>query len=92
MRYKICYRPGATNTTADALSRRTPEASLAVISVCTPTWLSDIAASYETNPQAQKIIQDVSRRPDPKLRFSMHDDLLYFRNRLWLEGSPSLQQ
>lgn len=92
LRYKICYRPGPTNSAADALSRRTPDASITAISVCKSAWLDDIVASYETNPQVQNIIRDLDRRPDPKKRFAMRDGLLYFRDRIWLGGSPSLQQ
>lgn len=80
MRYKICYRPGATNTAADVLSRRVPGHLLTAVSVCTLAQLLDIAASYESNPQVQKIIRDLSQRPDPKHRFSMCNGLLYFRD------------
>ena len=82
LRYVIKYKKGAENTVADALSRATTTEVLHTISVCQPAWLEDILASYNTNPQAQRLLEQLAVRPDPKGRFSTRDGLLYFRNRL----------
>ncbi|KAM3348690.1 hypothetical protein ACQJBY_022133 [Aegilops geniculata] len=93
LRYKICYRQRATNSAADALSRRVHlTEQVSVISVCQPTWIEDIRASYDNNEQVWKIREQLRQRPDPKGRFTWSGDLLYFRNRLWLGGSSALQQ
>ncbi|KAM3402096.1 hypothetical protein ACQJBY_006196 [Aegilops geniculata] len=93
LRYKICYRPGTTNSVVDALSRRIhPEEHLTATSICQPAWIDDIHASYDCNDQVQKIYEQLHRCPDPKDRFAWTNGLLYFRGRLWLGGSAVLQQ
>jgi hypothetical protein len=93
LQYKLCYRKGAENSAADALSRRSHEslATVATITECQPAWIVDVRASYATNPHAQALIQKLQTAPDAKDRFTMHDGILYFRNRIWLGGSPQLQ-
>lgn len=93
LQYKIIYRPGTTNSAADALSRRVNNIEqAAAISICQPAWLEEIRNSYTNNPQAIKIISNLEQCPDPKGRFSYTDGLLYFRKRIWLGGVPELQQ
>lgn len=93
LRYKICYRQGTTNSAVDALSRcRHEQNQTMAISVCQPTWIDDIRDSYADNPHARKLIEQFSQQSDPKGRFSVSDGLLYFRQLLWLGGSPAIQQ
>jgi hypothetical protein len=86
LQYRICYRKGEENRAADALSRRQhpEENQIAGILVCQPAWLKDVKASYAANPHATKLIQQLRQHTDPKGRFSLHDNILYFRDRIWL--------
>lgn len=94
LQYRIAYRKGADNRVADALSRRqhNNNVSLSVISICKPDWLEDIKASYQSNPAAQSWITKLRIAPDPHGHFSLDNDLLYFRGRTWLGGTPTLQE
>jgi hypothetical protein len=93
LQYKLCYRKGLENRAADALSRRQhdPQESLAVITECQPAWLADVRASYQGNTQAMNLLAKLQVSPDSKQRFKMADSILYFRNRIWLGGSPEMQ-
>lgn len=93
LQYKLCYRKGVENIAADALSRRqhdTPTA-VTVITACQAAWLDDVRASYATNAHATAWISKLQLDPDSKGRFSLQNDILYFRNRIWLRGSAQLQ-
>ncbi|KAK1651077.1 hypothetical protein QYE76_068882 [Lolium multiflorum] len=94
LRYRICYRKGEENRAADALSRRQhPESEeVSAISVCQPEWLQDVRASYASNPHATRWIQQLQQHPDPKGRFSLRDNLLYFHQRIWLGGATVMQE
>jgi hypothetical protein len=94
LRYRICYRKGEDNRAADALSRRPHDTieGVAAISVCQPEWLQDVRASYQSNPHAANWIAKLKQQEDPKGRFSLRDDLLYFCRHLWLGGAPTMQE
>ena len=65
---------------------------LHTISVCQPAWLEDIVTSYNANPQAQKLLEQLAVREDPKGRFQLQNGLLRFRGRIWLGGTTAMQQ
>lgn len=92
LQYCIKYKKGSDNGAADALSRAQHAEQLSAISVCQPAWLQDILSSYNSNPQAQRILERLAIRPDPKQRFTVVQGIIRFRNRIWLGGSTALQQ
>ncbi|KAM0865713.1 hypothetical protein ACQ4PT_043087 [Festuca glaucescens] len=94
LQYRLCYRKGVENRAADALSRRShePAETAAAISECQPAWLDDVRNSYSTNPHAAQWIEKLRVGPDSKHRFSLQQGILYFRNRIWLGGSETLQK
>nr|XP_020152320.1 uncharacterized protein LOC109737602 [Aegilops tauschii subsp. strangulata] len=57
-----------------------------------PSWLEDIVASYNCNPQAQRLLEHLAVKEDPKGRFSLQNGILRFQGRIWLGGSTELQQ
>lgn len=59
---------------------------------CQPAWIEDIVASYNSNPQALRLLEQLALRDDPKGRFSLQQGLIRFRGRIWLGGSIALQQ
>ena len=92
LQYKISYKKGSENSAADALSRLQQTEQVLGISSCQPSWLDDIVASYNANPQAQRLLEQLAVKPDPKGRFALSQGVLRFRDRIWLGRSTSLQQ
>ena len=62
LQYRICYKKGAENWVADALSRRpdldqdTATLNQLVSSSVVPKWLEEVMQGYENDAQAQKIL------------------------------------
>lgn len=56
LQFKLVYKKGSDNSAADALSRRPHQDVLFAISELTPSWTSDIQASYVNDEFAQKLI------------------------------------
>uniref|UniRef100_A0A453RBY7 Integrase catalytic domain-containing protein n=1 Tax=Aegilops tauschii subsp. strangulata TaxID=200361 RepID=A0A453RBY7_AEGTS len=92
LHYCIKYRKGVDNSAANSLSRSNPEEILYIVTSCRPAWLEDVLASYNSNPHAQKLLEQLALREDPKKRFSLHQGLLRFRDLIWLGGSTELHQ
>lgn len=68
LQYKIIYKKGSENSAADTLSCLQQTEQVWGISSCQPSWLDDIVASYNSNPQAQRLLEQLTIRPDPKGR------------------------
>jgi hypothetical protein len=64
--YKISYKKGSTNSTADALSRApNPPSCLNAISLAQPVWLQTLQQSYSDNAVAQQLLSKLAiHNPD----------------------------
>lgn len=92
LQYRIVYKKGVENGAADALSRSLPAETLMGVTSCQPTWLEDIIASYNSNQQSERLLEQLVIRPNLKGRFSLVQGLVRFRGRIWLGGSTTMQQ
>lgn len=92
LQFSNCYKEGSDNTPTDARSRANTSEFLHGISSCQPVWLKDVVSSYNGNPQAQRLLEQLAIRDDPKGRFKLQQGLIRFRNRIWLGGSTAMQQ
>ena len=92
LRYRIRYKKGVENTGADALSRANPIDFLNSITSCVPAWLEDVVNSYNNNPHATRLLEQLSLQQDPKGRFSLEKGLIRFRRRIWLGGGMQIRQ
>lgn len=57
-----------------------------------PSWLKDIINSYNSNPHAQKLLEQLAVRNDTKGRFTLQQGIIRFRGRIWLGGGTHIQQ
>ena len=93
----VKYKHGKENVVADALSRKDenllgasiePSAStvgtLCMISFPTPTWLADFKYSYAFDPTVQNIVQAIQFGQVAPKGFTLCNDLLVFKGRLYL--------
>ena len=95
LQYKIVYKPGSSNQTADALSRRSDPSSsstCAALSVVTPQWIQQVVDGYAADPDTQTIIAKLSIDPQAVPKFSLRSGILRFQNRIWVGSNPTLQQ
>lgn len=91
--YKIVYKKGSDNSAADALSRRQhPLPTCFALSVVTPEWCSNIRQGYQSDDQATTILAKLAAKPDSVPNFSLLDDLIHNKDKLWVGNNTSLQQ
>ena len=91
------YKHGKENLVADALSKRVDSldvnsdldgvGTLCIISFPNPTWLDDLKSSYVTDPAVQKLIQAIQSGQNVPAGFTLCNDFLFYKGRLYLEGS-----
>ena len=92
------YKHGKENLVANALSRREAtgdvdvacgkEGTLCIISFPTPNWLDDLKASYITDPTIQQTIQALKSGQNVPVGFTICNDFLFYKGRLFLGSSP----
>jgi len=82
--YEIIYRKGVTNKKADILSRR-PDLFVGSISLMlnNSNFLDELKSAYKSDIDITKIIDNIHNNNSNK-DFSFTDDILYFKNRIYL--------
>ncbi|XP_058733853.1 uncharacterized protein LOC131605523 [Vicia villosa] len=83
--FEIFYKPGKTNSVADALSRKPEETSLMfAISSTIPTFLSHLQQYYTENKTGQDFVTKCLNNQKMQTHFEFKQGLLYFKNRIFL--------
>jgi hypothetical protein len=92
LQYKILYKKGADNGAANALSRhRHPEQLLAISSI-KHQWLDEVVLSYQTDPEAIKLLSQLAAQPDLVTSYSLAQGVIRYRGQVWLGSSKAIQQ
>jgi hypothetical protein len=95
LRYHIMYKRGPDNRAADALSRCPSPAigELAAVSVCLPIWLEEVQQGNQDDPQAQKLMGQLTVEPPegPK-DFTFTEGILRVQGRIWVGCNEGLHR
>jgi hypothetical protein len=84
------YRPGKLNGVADTLSRRADEvATINAISAPTFELFEDLRLESQTDPQAKRICKKL-QAGEVREGWSLHEELLLFRAKIFLPNASSL--
>ena len=92
--YRIEYKRGAENTSADALSRKfqpdTIDSCLSV-SAAVPIWMTDIYDSYKEDPTCTKLLQELAIDPTSNTNFTLQSGILRYKGRLVIGSTTDLR-
>jgi hypothetical protein len=91
LQYKIIYKKGEDNKTADALSRRrSSEAQCLAVTSGTPQWVQLVTKSYEKDAHAQQLLIKLVVDKQSVPHFSFKDGLLRYTQRVWVGQDEAL--
>ena len=99
------YKKGCENKVVDALSRRSDPAceasvsssvsashpTLFFISFPCPSWIEELKDSYKQNPKLQQLLQQFKSGSNYLRLFSLHNDLILYKGRVFLGTQCSLK-
>jgi len=92
LQFKVVYKPGTSNLAADALSRHPlPPDQLNAISSSSPTWLTDVAEGYASDPTTRKLLQDLTLNSDSHPPYTLLNGLIHIGDRIWVGDNKTLQ-
>lgn len=93
LQYRIVYKPGFANRAADALSRRVQEQDGEVIAISTmvPNWVESITSGYQHDPQASKLLKDLTVSGNGTGKFRLSEGILKLGNRVWVGNNVQVQ-
>lgn len=93
LRYRIVYKKGTDNTTADALSRRTHEVgACCAISVVNTQWCTEVVQGYVNDLQAERLLAKLATTSSGFGQFFLVDGVTRHNNRIWVGNNDRLQQ
>jgi hypothetical protein len=93
LRYKICYKKGAENRVADALSRVTnnPCQELTVVSSLQPVWLQELVDTYQSDPHTVKLLSTLAVN-NTFGHFSLQQGIIKYKGKIWVGHNATIQQ
>jgi hypothetical protein len=93
LQYRILYKKGVDNRVADALSRQPHlELQSLAISRLQPAWIQAIVDAYTHDGAAQQLLQRLALHQDPSDSFTLRNDIIRKKNRIWLPADCQIQQ
>lgn len=91
LQFKFQYKKGADNGAADALSHVGHLLSANALSVCQPSWLQEVANSYETDSDTQELLARLAVHSPDELGYELHQGVIRCKGRLFIGANSALQ-
>lgn len=90
--YTIVYKPGKSNTIADALSRRdtSPDSQYLLLTSPTFDFFNILLLENKTLPDLKALHSDFSKDKSSHPHFSIHNGILYFKGKPYLRKDSTL--
>ena len=91
LQFQFQCKKGSENTVADALSRVGHLLAITTTSRSQPVWLQEVLNSYEVDPQAQQLLQQLAIANDNVEGSSLQQGIIKMQDRIWIGANSALK-
>ncbi|MCH82581.1 hypothetical protein A2U01_0003391 [Trifolium medium] len=90
--FRIQYKSGKTNVVADALSRIEDPVHCLTLTMPHFIFLDDLRLLLQNSPEFTTLFQQVQQKPSNFPDYKIHQGLLFYKNKIWLDHSNTFKQ
>lgn len=91
LQFRFQYKRDIDNGAANTLSRVGNRLDLAALSACQLAWVQEVSNSYETDADAQALLQQLALHNPDDDGFELHRGLIRRQGRLWVGANSALR-
>jgi hypothetical protein len=89
--FTLQYKKGPENKVVDALSRVGHNFLTQSTSAVIPIWIQEVINSYVEDPDAQKLLQELSLVSPNSEGYTLSQGLIRFKKKVWVGANSALQ-
>jgi hypothetical protein len=90
LQFTLQYKRGPENKAADALSRMGHSCLTQSTSVVVPIWIQEVINSFSMDPDAQKLLQELSLVSPNSEGYILSQGLIRFKKKVWARANSAL--
>ena len=90
LQFSFKFRHGTDNGAADALSLIGHLLSIDTLSISQPQWLQEVVNSYETDADAQYLLQRLAVFSPDEHGYELRQGVIRLQDRLWIGANAAL--
>jgi hypothetical protein len=90
LQFKFSYKKGTENVVADALSRVAIHYHVDAISTAIPVWIQEVLNSYQNDPEASALLQELAVNSPNDRGYSLNDGIIRHKNKIWIGNQAYL--
>jgi len=91
LQFKVIYKKGKDNITADALSRAGHLLALQAVSLVQPRWLQEVVNSYVTYARSQELLSQLAVHSPNEQGYSLQQGVIRCKGRIWVGNNSAIQ-
>ena len=92
LNFSILYKKGINNNAVDALSRCPQPEPICSLSVCSPSWMSNLMQGYSDDSDTKELLTELAVSGSNSKGFTLLDGIIRYKGRVWIGNNALARQ